>query len=221
MGGRTLTSNVLAQIALTAVYVATAVRFTVNGNTYTKITGDKALTFDGFTFAADGTLLSIGSLTEDRDNPSATQVTLALTDPTLQADVAANNAATNGNVYLYLVFMDATFTLIDFLKVGPYLFSTPQSQENPGKKQLVFAAEHYMNRLDLTNGMRFTDNDQQARHTGDTFWQLSATLAYIQLIWGAGGSGTSVGKDQDRAGATANLRQGGGSRSLIRRTPAP
>lgn len=157
------------------------------------------LTIGGNVYTGDGTLDSVGSLSENRDlSQSNINLVYSGMNAALLAALVANNS-NNFPVTIYIGLQDEKNQLIGTpITLGPFLLSAPILELDPVAYKITVSVEYYTIQLAWTNGLLYTDLQQQTRFPGDKFFSLLPTLAAKQMLWGSmpvttGGTGVGGG----------------------------
>jgi hypothetical protein len=138
-----------------------------------------------------GSLGSVGAIEEGDDlSPYAVQLTLSGVDSTLLT-IAQGTAIFERRVIIYIGFINDAGALTadpDELWSGSMEHMTISL--GGGLDSITLQAESELIAHSQANGALFTDEDQQKRHPGDTFFEfLSQIQPPMRVQWGTGATG--------------------------------
>lgn len=109
-------------------------------------------------------------------------------DPTVLAE-SADEPVYGRSMILYQGFLDENGQLVATPAVLWSGYGDHTSISIGGEQDIVsLACESELRFLDLANGSRFTDEDQQARYSGDVAFEFLPQMVDAQVEWGPGGA---------------------------------
>lgn len=141
-----------------------------------------------------GALGSVSTLEEGIElSPYSMSLELWALDPTILAQ-ATTEPVFNRAVTIYQGFLDESGQLID----TPHTLWSGLGDHTAlalgGDRDLVsLVCESELRFLDQANGSRFTDEDQQARYSGDVALEYLPQMVDASVVWGPGGQYTRFG----------------------------
>jgi hypothetical protein len=150
--------------------------------------------FDSNTFTGVGGLGSISPLEEGLElSPYSITMELWALEPTILAEASAETLF-NAGVTIWLGFLDDNGQLVDTPHVIWTGYADHASISLGGERDLVtLVCESELRFLDQANGARFTDEDQQARYSGDVALEYLPQMVDAAIVWGPGGTYTRFG----------------------------
>lgn len=114
-------------------------------------------------------------------------------DPTVLAE-AANEPVYARAMVLYIGFLDDSGVLVATPQTLWSGYGDHTSIVIGGEQDVVsLACESELRFLDLANGSRFTDEDQQRRYSGDVAFEYLPQMIDAQVTWGPSGQGVRFG----------------------------
>lgn len=155
-------------------------------------------TWGGFTWLGIGAVGQISPL-EEGDDLSPFSVTLQL----CAFDAATLNEAVNEEVFdrrvtIYVGLLDDNGALTDtpFERWSGWMDTMPV-ELGGDNDAITLKCESEMRFFDQANGARFTDEDQQARYSGDVAFEYLAQMMDANVAWGPGGQYQRFGSRRD------------------------
>jgi hypothetical protein len=147
-------------------------------------------TWGGHTWLGYGSLGSVGAIEEGDDlSPYAVQLTLSGVDSTLLT-IAQGTAIFERRVIIYIGFINDAGALTadpDELWSGSMEHMTISL--GGGMDSITLQAESELIAHSQANGTLFTDEDQQKRHPGDTFFEFLSQIQNARIQWGPNATG--------------------------------
>lgn len=146
------------------------------------------ITHDGNTYLGVGHLGSIGTVVDTEDlTPAPVQLTLTGLAPNLLS-AALNSGSFGDEVSVHVGYRADDATLVDdpwLLWRGTYEYATLSPSDSiDGTSTITIQCQHELAVLDEIAGDRFTDEDQQAKYTGDTGFEFIHEMKNLKLRWG-------------------------------------
>lgn len=160
------------------------------------------------TWTGIGAIGQIGTIEEGIElSPYGITLKLNALNPSLLA-IAEGEEVFNRRIRIYIGLLDENGQLTDtpFERWSGWMsaMSIELGGENDG---IELAAESDLRFFAQSNGSRFTDEDQQARFSGDVAFEFLDQIIDSRIIWGPDGTAVSPGVD--------------GAKKLPGRTPPP
>src|SRR5262249_45354368 len=146
------------------------------------------------TWQGIGNLGAIGDLEEGIDlSPIAVTLRLNALDATILG-IALTEPVFNRRLLIYRGLLNDNGQLVDTPEVRWCGYMDVTAIEYGGDQDGVeLRAESDLRFFDQANGTRFTDEDQQKRYPGDTFFQYLARIIDARLVWGPEGQRVNLG----------------------------
>jgi len=147
-------------------------------------TGIGEFVYDSNTYMGVGQFANIGEARES-EFLSPLSVDVSLAAPNAQYMVEALDAGNYGDaVTIYAAYRGSDGDIVAdpwVVYSGTFEFATIKtSNENI----IAITLQHDLSVLDETNGLRFTDEDQQVDYSGDVGFEFVHRQATLRLIWG-------------------------------------
>lgn len=175
---RDISTNLYNKLTSKSVDLYYAVEFFFDGGTMRVWTGVGDKVINGNTYTGTGSLLGISGL-EENDNLSAPGVTitlsgldsaivsLALQEPYQNRECRVHIGSDGDTLEVFSGFMDV-MTIDD----------------SGDSCSISVSVESRLIILDRKSSFRYTQETQEARYSGDTFFSYVADLADKQVVWG-------------------------------------
>lgn len=149
-----------------------------------------SFTWGGHSWLGYGALGAVGPIEEgDSLSPYAVQLTLTGIDSAFLT-IAQSTEIFERRVIIYIGFIDDNGALTadpDELWSGSMEHMTINL--GGGADSITLQAESELIAHSFANGALFTDEDQQKRHSGDTFFEFLSQLQNARIQWGADATG--------------------------------
>ena len=147
-------------------------------------TGIGEIVYDGNTYVGVGEFGSIGESRESENiGPMQMDISLAAPNGTYMGE--ALEAGTYGDaITLYAAYRDSAGGIVEdpwVIWSGWYEFATVRLGDS---NVVTISGQHDLSVLNEIDGSRFTDEDQQARFTGDVAFEHIHRMATTKLLWG-------------------------------------
>jgi len=157
------------------------------------------IVFGGNTYVGVGDFGGVESVEETEVvAPGPFRLVLSGVDSTYISE--AMDAGNYGDIVtVYLGFVDDTGSLVsdpEILGRGEFEFAAIEIGED--ESRIVVVVQHELAALNTSNGSRWTDEDQQRRFPGDTFFSFSADSVEKTLSWAGGPVSRTVVSDGDQ-----------------------
>lgn len=142
-------------------------------------------TFNSQTWTGIGALGSVSPIEEGIElSPYGVTMELWALDPTFLAE-ALQEAVFNRTVTWYQGFLDENGQLVDTPAILWKGSGDNTSISLGGERDVItLQCESALRFLELANGARFTDEDQQQRYSGDVLFEYLPQMMDAQVIWG-------------------------------------
>ena len=150
------------------------------------------------TWLGIGALGQISPLEEGHDlSPLGVTLQLTAFDATVLNE-AINEEVFNRRVTLYIGLLDDNGVLTDtpFERWSGWMDSMPLDLGGDNDA-ITLQCESDLRFFNQANGARFTDEDQQARYSGDLMFEYLAQMIDAQVVWGPGGQYQRFGDRRD------------------------
>lgn len=190
---RTINSNLYNKLISGSVDLYHAVELFFDGGTVRLWTGVGDKVINGNTYTGTGSLLGISGL-EENDNLSSPGVNIALggLDSSI-VSIALQEPYQNRECKIHIG------SGADTLEVFSGFMDVMSIDDSGDTCSISVSVESRLIILDRKSAFRYTQETQEARYPGDTFFSYVADLADKQVVWGR-----SVEKSKVSDGSLAN-----------------
>lgn len=183
-----LSATIAAAVADDPVRAALLARFDFASSTERLWAGDYPLTTsDGYEWKAMGVMGAIDGLSV-RQDLAADQITFTLSGVDSDLVTTAQNSASEvkgRNCYVYIQFFDSSWAVLDAplpIRYG-VMDQMRYAATGPNQRKITLTAEGIFAARNSAPYAYYTDSDQEARHSGDTFFTLVSSLQVKQITW--------------------------------------
>lgn len=177
---RTVPSALLTSLSQPEVYPYYAVDMDFDTAPLRFWTGYGDRTIFTNTYTGTGNLLSISGL-EEANDLSAKGVTLQMTGvPSEIVSLALQEPYQRRNCKIYFGTTDTTVPI----EVFSGLMNTMSIQDGGDSSIIELTVESKLLRLNKSSNWRYTQENHQSRHSGDTFFSYVADLQGREIVWG-------------------------------------
>ena len=144
------------------------------------------LTYAGNDYLGVGDLGAIGGL-EETEALQPSPITLELSGVVSTHIAEALNAGNYGeSIEIYLGYLSEGALVDDPVPLAAGTFEHAEIELGERTNKVVITMQHDLARLELKNGRRWTDEDQQVDFPGDEFFSMMHRVGQRRLTWGGG-----------------------------------